>query len=104
MIPQGEWRNGMRARKRVLVLMMIGASLAGAAIHAAASASAASTTTINPSSLPGGTAAVGYSQTISATGPSPPYTLRVTQGTLPPGVSLSGSSSSAATLAGTPST
>jgi Putative Ig domain len=88
---------------RAFVLLLVSLSLGGMAIHAAAFASATATATISPSSLPGGMVGATYSQTISASGPNPPYTLRVTQGALPPGLSLSASSSSAATLAGTPS-
>ncbi len=58
-----------------------------------------STVTINPSSLPSGTAGSAYSQTISVSGPTPPYTVRVTQGSLPSGLSLS----SGGSLSGTPS-
>lgn len=58
------------------------------------------TITLTPSSLPSGTLGIAYSQSISASGGSSPYTFSVTSGTLPPGLSLS----SGGSLSGTPTT
>jgi len=55
---------------------------------------------LSPSSLPNGTVATVYSQTISASGGSAPYTFTVTAGTLPPGLGLNGSTG---LLSGSPS-
>ncbi|HWQ56097.1 MAG TPA: putative Ig domain-containing protein [Bryobacteraceae bacterium] len=52
---------------------------------------------ITTASLPAGTVGTAYSQTLTATGGTPPYTWTVTAGSLPAGLSLSG-----ATIAGTP--
>ncbi len=46
------------------------------------------TITINPATLPQGAAGALYNQTLTATGGSAPYTFSVSQGTLPPGVTL----------------
>jgi PKD repeat protein len=53
-----------------------------------------------PSSLPRGTVSAAYSQTITASGGTAPYTYAVTLGTVPTGLSLS----SAGLLSGTPTT
>lgn len=53
---------------------------------------------ITTSSLPGGTVGVSYSQSLSATGGTPPYTWSVTGGTLPSGLALS----PGGTISGTP--
>ena len=53
---------------------------------------------ITTTSLPAGAAGIGYAQSLSATGGTPPYTWNIT-GNLPPGLSLNG-----ATIAGTPTT
>ncbi|MBX4197209.1 hypothetical protein KW801_01475, partial [Candidatus Saccharibacteria bacterium] len=70
------------------------------------SGSASATVTVNgtlaiiPASLATATVGPAYTQSFSTTGGSnPPYSLRVTQGTLPNGLSFTGS-----TLAGTPTT
>src|SRR5262249_60242172 len=42
-----------------------------------------------PASLPGGTIGTAYSQTITASGGTAPYTFAVTSGTLPAGLTLS---------------
>jgi len=55
--------------------------------------------TLSPSTLPGGTAGTPYSQTLSASGGTAPYTFAVTAGTLPPGLTLS----TGGVLSGTPS-
>jgi len=54
--------------------------------------------TVNPATLPNGGVSVAYNQTLTAAGGTAPYTFAVTNGTLPPGLSLS----SAGTLSGTP--
>ena len=55
---------------------------------------------LSPTILPGGTVGTGYSQAITASGGTAPYTFAKTAGTHPPGVSLS----SAGLLSGTPTT
>ncbi|MBI1789350.1 MAG: putative Ig domain-containing protein, partial [Acidobacteria bacterium] len=55
---------------------------------------------ITTTSLPNGTVGVGYSQTVAATGGTPPYTFDVPPGSLPGGLSLS----TAGVLSGTPAT
>jgi large repetitive protein len=54
--------------------------------------------TVSPASLPNGTVATAYSQTITASGGTAPYGFAVTAGSLPAGLTLS----SGGTLAGTP--
>src|SRR5579862_157565 len=44
--------------------------------------------TVNPSTLPAGTKALAYSQTLSATGGTGPYTFAIASGALPAGLSL----------------
>jgi hypothetical protein len=46
--------------------------------------------TISPSALPGGTVGTAYSQTLTATGGTSPYSFAVTSGALPAGLTLSG--------------
>jgi hypothetical protein len=58
------------------------------------------TITLSPATLPGGTVAVAYSQTITGNGGTAPYTFGVTVGTLPSGLTLT----SSGLLAGTPIT
>jgi YVTN family beta-propeller protein len=58
------------------------------------------TPTITTTSLPSGTVGTGYSQALAATGGAPPYTWTLAFGSLPPGLSLSGSGS----ISGTPTT
>jgi len=48
----------------------------------------APTIVVNPATLPNPVAAQAYSQTITATGGSAPYTFTVTAGSLPPGITL----------------
>ncbi|MGH9844572.1 MAG: Ig domain-containing protein, partial [Blastocatellia bacterium] len=55
--------------------------------------------TVNPSSLPNGVVGVGYNQTVSATGGTPPYTFTIISGGLPAGLTLS----PAGVISGTPS-
>jgi hypothetical protein len=56
---------------------------------------------LSPPSLPSGTVAMPYSQTITASGGVAPYTFAVTGGSLPPGLALNGSTG---VLSGTPAT
>jgi hypothetical protein len=58
------------------------------------------TITISPATLPNGTTGVAYSQTITASGGTAPYTFSVISGSLPPGLTLS----SSGLLSGTPTT
>ncbi|MHB8680279.1 MAG: putative Ig domain-containing protein, partial [Rudaea sp.] len=58
----------------------------------------APTITLAPATLPAATVAAAYSQTISASGGTAPYTFAVTSGSLPAGLTLS----SAGVLSGTP--
>ncbi|MBL4779800.1 putative Ig domain-containing protein [Ralstonia sp.] len=58
----------------------------------------AATVSVSPSTLPGGTIATAYSQTMLASGGTGPYTYAVTAGSLPTGLTLS----SNGTLSGTP--
>jgi hypothetical protein len=53
-----------------------------------AAASGCPSITLSPASLPGGSIATPYSQTIGATGGAAPYTFAVTNGGLPPGLAL----------------
>jgi uncharacterized protein YhjY with autotransporter beta-barrel domain len=55
---------------------------------------------INPSSLPNGTQGVAYSQTVTASGGTGPYTYSVSSGSLPNGLSLNTNSG---VISGTPS-
>lgn len=56
--------------------------------------------TITTAQLPAGTVGVSYSQSIAATGGTPPYNWSVTSGSLPPGLSLTASNGA---ITGTPS-
>ncbi len=57
--------------------------------------------TVNPATLPGGTVGTAYSQTVSGSGGTGPYTFAVTSGALPTGLSLNGTTG---LINGTPST
>jgi hypothetical protein len=58
------------------------------------------TITLSPASLPNGVRNVAYSQTITASGGTGPYTFSLLTGTLPPGMAFS----SSGTFSGTPTT
>ena len=58
--------------------------------------------TITPTTLPNGTVGIPYSQEISASGGTPPYTFKVTMGSLPPGLILTTNSLSTALIVGIP--
>jgi hypothetical protein len=60
--------------------------------------SAAPVVTVVPATLPNGTVGIAYSQTITASGATAPYTFAITAGALPAGLSLT----SAGLLSGTP--
>lgn len=62
------------------------------------------TIALSPSILPAATAGAPYSQTITASGGTAPYTFSLTSGSLPPGLTLSASGASSALLSGTPTT
>ena len=59
------------------------------------------TITILPATLPAATVGVAYSQTVTASGGTAPYTFEVTMGTLPPGLTLDPATG---ILSGTPTT
>ena len=59
------------------------------------------TVLLTPPSLPGGKVGTGYSQTITATGGTAPYTYTVSNGTLPAGLSINASNGQ---ISGTPTT
>ncbi len=59
--------------------------------------------TINPPALPNATIGVTYSQTLTASGVTPPYDFTIT-GTLPPGLALTSRSTTSITFSGTPTT
>jgi uncharacterized protein YhjY with autotransporter beta-barrel domain len=71
----------------VLALSLIGSQAAFAAV------------TVNPASLPAGTLAVPYDETVVGNGGAGPYIFAVIAGALPPGITLDGSSGQ---LSGTP--
>ena len=57
--------------------------------------------TVNPATLPPGVIGTPYSQTVSATGGTAPYTFALTSGTLPPGLTLN---TTTGVISGTPTT
>lgn len=61
---------------------------------------AAATIAVAPATLPGATRNIAYSQTLTASGGTAPYTFTVTGGALPTGLTLA----SSGTLSGTPTT
>ena len=65
---------------------------------------AAPALTITTTSLPGGTVGQPYSQSVTATGGTTPYSWSVVSGSLPPGLALSPTGTPSATLSGTPTT
>jgi hypothetical protein len=76
--------RGQRARAVALVValcLFAGVVASGGAAPAAAS--------IAPAALTNLTVGTVFTQAVTVTGPSPPYTVRVTQGVLPPALSLS---------------
>jgi hypothetical protein len=74
--------SGQQAKQAALSLVVVPGSL-----------------TITTTSLPAATVSTAYSQTLSASSGTPPYTWAIASGNLPPGLTLSG-----ATITGTPST
>jgi uncharacterized repeat protein (TIGR01451 family) len=64
------------------------------------------TVTVNPATLPDGVAGAAYSQTVSGSGGTGPYTFAVTSGALPPGLGLNTSSGAitGSAVNGTPAT
>ncbi len=93
------WDVGGRDKVGVTATNAAGSSVAYSAMTVVI-ASAPVPTTISPSTLTGGTVGKAYSATISVSGSSGPYTTRVTQGTLPSGLSLGAGGQ----LTGTPTT
>ena len=65
---------------------------------------AAAALTITTTSLPGGSVGQAYSQSVTATGGTTPYSWSVVSGSLPPGLSLSPTGTPSATISGTPTT
>ena len=60
--------------------------------------------TVSPATLPVPVIGVPYSQTITASGGTPPYTFTVSSGALPPGLNLNPTSGTTAVISGTPTT
>jgi hypothetical protein len=86
--------RGERAR----IIALVAAALFLVAWAGASQSSAQQAVEITPVTLSQARVGAAYSQTVVAGGPAPPYTVRVTQGALPAGLSLSPSGA----LAGTP--
>jgi hypothetical protein len=59
--------------------------------------------TVNPATLPDGTAGTPYNQSVSASGGTSPYTFSLSSGALPGGLSLNGATDPG-TITGTPTT
>ncbi len=60
--------------------------------------------TVSPATLAAAVLGTPYSQTITASGGTPPFTFRVSSGALPPGLTLSSTSGTTAVISGTPTT
>src|SRR6185503_803747 len=60
--------------------------------------------TLTPATLPPAIPGIPYSQTILATGGSPPYIFTVSSGALPPGLTLNQTADATAVISGTPIT
>ena len=60
--------------------------------------------TVSPATLPNAVLGVFYSQTIFASGGTPPYTFTISSGALPPGLTLIPASPTTAVISGTPTT
>jgi uncharacterized protein (TIGR03437 family) len=58
---------------------------------------------VSAAALPPGTVGVAYGESLSAIAGTPPYQWNVTEGNLPPGITLTNAAASAALLAGSPS-
>jgi hypothetical protein len=58
--------------------------------------------TVSPATLPVPVVGVPYSQTITASGGTPPYTFTLSSGVLPPGLNLNPTSGTTAVISGTP--
>ena len=71
---------------------------------ASGTASGGNSPTITTTSLPGGTVSQAYSQSVTATGGTGPYSWSVISGSLPPNLSLSPTGTPSATISGTPTT
>src|SRR6266566_2584515 len=80
------------------------AVVVAALLPAPAARAGTCTITINPLTLPGGTVGVPYSQTITGSNCSPPYTFAITSGFPPPGLSLGSATTTTTKLQGTPTT
>jgi hypothetical protein len=74
------------------------AATAASALTLASGAGAATGLSVRPATLPNAIAGTAYSRTITATGGTEPYTVALTDGTLPAGLTLS----SGGVLGGTP--
>jgi large repetitive protein len=92
--------SGGASESPVRVLGLAGVTaLASGGNHVLAVAGGCPPITLSPPTLPNATATVAYSQTITASGGTAPYTYAVTAGSLPAGLGLN---SSTGLLSGTP--
>jgi len=80
---------------------ILGTTLHDASFSICAVAGAGCAITLAPATLPDATIGLAYSQTLTASGGTGPYTYVVTSGTLPTGLTLNGSTGS---VTGTPTT
>jgi hypothetical protein len=62
------------------------------------------TITLSPATLPPITVGTAFSQTITASGGTAPYTFAVTSGALPAGLALTGATNTSVNITGTPTT